>query len=143
MPLLLARGLPATSAYPTLRRKREGWGTRSFVAGQEILAYTIRSVPGFHHLGWQGKKYGFRLCPLVPAPDFSPGSGLLSPRKHSVYKLRAFSPGGRGDSPDCAAMKWRHRLAGLAGECPLKLWQIQHHSVGSELFRRVRICLDA
>jgi hypothetical protein len=24
---------PATSANPTLRRKREGWGTRSFVAG--------------------------------------------------------------------------------------------------------------
>src|SRR5271156_1898730 len=28
-----------------------GWGTRFFVAGQEILASSIRSVPGLHHLG--------------------------------------------------------------------------------------------
>ena len=26
------------ACFPTLRKKREGWGTRSFVAGQEILA---------------------------------------------------------------------------------------------------------
>jgi hypothetical protein len=31
------RPFPATSAYPTLRRKREGWGTRSFAPGQETL----------------------------------------------------------------------------------------------------------
>jgi hypothetical protein len=53
-PLLFTpRPLPATSAYPTLRGKREGWGTRSFVRGQEILAATISLSPWvFHHLGW-------------------------------------------------------------------------------------------
>jgi hypothetical protein len=44
MPLLLhPPPSRATSAYPTLRRKREGWGTRSLVAGQERAASTIRS----------------------------------------------------------------------------------------------------
>jgi hypothetical protein len=38
--------IPATFAYPTLHIKREGWGTRSFVAGQEI-----NGLPGLHHLG--------------------------------------------------------------------------------------------
>jgi hypothetical protein len=33
--LFTPRPLPESSAYPTLRRKREGWGTRSFVQGKK------------------------------------------------------------------------------------------------------------
>ena len=45
MPLLCARSpSPAPSAYPTLRKQREGWGTRSFVLARRRA---IRSRPRY------------------------------------------------------------------------------------------------
>ena len=38
-------GSSSVAGCPTLRKKREGWGTRSFVAGQEILASISDAVP--------------------------------------------------------------------------------------------------
>jgi hypothetical protein len=39
------RSFPAASAYPTLRRKREGWGTRSLGAGQERIRLYLSLSP--------------------------------------------------------------------------------------------------
>ena len=38
-------------------------------------------------------------------------------------------------SPDGKTIHRSHRLAGLAGKCPLELWQVHHHSLGPKLFR--------
>jgi hypothetical protein len=65
------RPFPATSAYPTLRRKREGWGTRSFVAGQEILASTIPICPWFSSPWVSRRLMGTRLNPRPSSEIFS------------------------------------------------------------------------
>src|SRR5271155_3868191 len=46
------------------------------------------------------------------------------------------------DSPDRATLRWSHPLAGLTREGFLEFREVQHHSVGAELFRRVAIGLD-
>jgi hypothetical protein len=49
--LFTPRLFPASSAYPTLRTKREGWGTRSFVWGKKYPPL-FALPPRFHHLAW-------------------------------------------------------------------------------------------
>src|SRR5580700_12223432 len=45
--VLAPRPFPATSTIPTLRQRHEGWGTRSFVAGNEGygLVAAAQAVP--------------------------------------------------------------------------------------------------
>ena len=70
------RSFPATSAYPTLRRMREGWATRSLGAGQERFASTFRSPwfssPSRHQVfkQTQGSPW-FLRCGVLPSSWFT------------------------------------------------------------------------
>jgi hypothetical protein len=64
------RPFSETSAYPTLRRKREGWGTRSPVTGQEILA--CHSICPWFSSPWVSRRLmGTRLNPCPSRTEFS------------------------------------------------------------------------
>lgn len=58
--------------FPTLRKKREGWGTRSFFAGQEILASISDAVQQLTSLGLVSPGSSGHTSPQVRPPWISP-----------------------------------------------------------------------